>query len=125
MIGLELELAEGRPWWLPGSTVEGTARWRLAEEPEAVELRLIWHTSGKGTRDVELVDSRRLDRPGAVGEHRFGFRLPEGPYSFSGTLVSLGWSVEVVVSPGEESARADLVVSPTPVEVLLRPVEEP
>jgi len=121
---LHLDVEEGRTWWLPGTTLAGTARWRLETDPEAVELRLIWLTSGKGTRDVGLVDRLRFERPGLAGEHTFELHLPEGPYSFSGTLVSLQWSLELVAEPGEDSTRLDLVISPTPVEVRLMPADD-
>ena len=123
MSELDLRLADDRAWRLPGSVLEGTARWRLAEDPEAIELRLIWYTSGKGTRDVTLVDRRRLESPGLAGEQAFRFQLPDSPYSFAGTLVSLGWALELVVEPSNRSARLDLVIAPTPVEVRLTPVE--
>lgn len=120
---LELKAAGGRSWWLPGSMLEGTARWRLDDDPVAIELRLIWVTSGKGTRDVELVERLRLDQPGSAGEQAFAFHLPEGPYTFSGTLVSLQWALELVVEPGEDCSRLDVIVAPTPVEVRLAPVD--
>ncbi len=123
MSQLEIRTTDGRTWWLPGSTLEGTARWRLEEDPKAVELRLIWFTSGKGTQDVTLVDRQRLDLPGLAGEQRFRFQLPEGPYSFAGTLISLAWALELVTEPPGESTRLDLVVAPTPVEVRLSPLD--
>jgi len=123
MSELALTPADGRTWWLPCSTLWGIARWRLDVDPDAIELRLIWVTSGKGTRDVEVVDRLRFDQPGPGGDREFTFDLPEGPYSFAGTLVSLQWALEMVVEPGEDSSRLDLVVSPTPVEVRLAPVD--
>lgn len=117
---LTLGLDDGSPWVRPGGTVSGTASWRHEEDPDAIELRLFWYTRGKGTEDLEIVDSRRIEAPGPAGSRRFRFQLPEGPYSFSGTLITLAWALELVVLPGEATERVDLVVAPTPVEVDLR-----
>jgi hypothetical protein len=119
VITLRIELADDRSWFLPGGLLEGRASWRLDEPPEAVELRLFWHTSGKGTEDVEIVDVRRFGGPGPHGEESFAFTLPLGPYSFSGSLITLAWALELIALPGGETERLDMVVAPTPVEVRL------
>lgn len=46
-------------------------------------------------------------------------RLPADPYSFSGTLISLVWALEVVAEPGGAAGRIDVVVSPTGNEIRL------
>jgi hypothetical protein len=119
VITLRIELADDRRWYLPGETVAGRVVWRLDESTEAVELRLFWHTSGKGTEDVEIVDAVHTETGGTSGEKGFSFRLPLGPYSFSGSLITLAWALELVALPGGETERVELVVAPTPVEVRL------
>lgn len=119
MITLRIELADDRSWFLPGGQLEGRVVYRLDEPPEAVEVRLFWHTSGKGTEDVEIVDMQRFEGMGPHGEGAFAFTLPLGPYSFSGSLITLAWSLELVALPGGETERLDIVVAPTPVEVRL------
>jgi len=122
---LTLRTADGRTWFRPGAVVEGEASWQLVEEAEAVEIRLFWYTSGKGTRDVEIVDSLRTANSGASGSRSFRLRVPDGPYSFSGTLITLSWAIELVVDPGGATERLDLVVGPRPVEVQLpEPVDD-
>lgn len=116
---LRIDLDDDRRWFLPADTVAGNAVWRLDESADAVELRLFWHTSGKGTEDVEIVDSVRTEADGMAGERAFSFRLPLGPYSFSGSLITLSWALELVVLPGGQTERIELVVAPTPVEVRL------
>jgi hypothetical protein len=116
---LRIDLDGDRRWFLPGDTVSGRAVWRLDTDPEAVELRLFWHTQGKGTEDVEVIDQVRTEAAGAAGERAFALRLPEGPYSFSGSLITLSWALELVALPGGELDRVDLVVAPTPVELRL------
>lgn len=117
---LTLEITDDRSWFKPGELVEGRASWYLDEEPDAIEIRLFWHTSGKGTRDVGIVERRRVDRPGANGHRDFSLTVPEGPYSFSGRLITLEWGLELVVLPDAEAERIDLRVGPRPVEVVIR-----
>jgi hypothetical protein len=124
MSTLSIELGGGSNWVLPGNRVQGTVSWQVEEEPEAVELRLFWFTRGKGTEEAEVIDQLRLARPGLDGERSFAFTLPEGPYSFSGTLISLVWALELVVLPGGESQLEELVVAPTPVEVTIGTLRE-
>ena len=119
MTSLRIDLDGDRHWYLPGDTVVGRAVWRLDTDPEAVELRLFWHTQGKGTEDVEVVDQVRTEAAGLAGERAFSFRLPDSPYSFSGSLITLSWALELVALPGGELERVELVVAPTPVEVRL------
>jgi hypothetical protein len=121
---LRVELDEGRASFRPGEVVRGTASWSLDAPPSAVEVRLIWFTQGKGDRDVGLVEAVPAAAPSAEGGLSFAFTLPDGPYSFSGTLVSLLWAVEVVALPASEAASAELVVSPSGREILL-PRETP
>jgi hypothetical protein len=121
---LRVELDEGRASFRPGEVVRGTASWSLDAPPAAVEVRLIWFTQGKGDRDVGLVESVPAAAPGAEGGLSFAFTLPDGPYSFSGTLVSLLWAVEAVALPASDAASAELVVSPSGREILL-PRETP
>jgi len=122
---LRIDLDGNRSHFLPGDDVAGRVVWRLTEPSEALELRLFWHTSGKGTEDVVIARSHRFDAPGTYGEQEFRFRLPAGPYSFSGTLITLAWSLELVSLPGEGTERVDIVVAPTPVEVRLQSLGRP
>jgi len=104
-------------WFLPGAAIAGDASWHLDAPAEAVELRLFWYTEGKGTQDVEVEDSIRIEQPEESGQAPFRFQAPEGPYSFSGRLISLSWAIELVALPSEETERLELVIGPQPVEV--------
>lgn len=119
MTTLRIDLDGDRRWFLPGDTVSGSIVWRLDEPADAIEVRLFWHTSGKGTEDVEIVDVHRTETHRQDGEQAFSLRLPLGPYSFSGSLITLSWALELVVLPDGQTERVDLVVAPTPVEVRL------
>ncbi len=104
----------------PGATVRGRALWLLEDDPQAIEVRLFWHTQGKGDRDLGIVGTARFDEPGKLGDRPFELILPSRPWSCSGRLVSVLWSLEIVALPREESQRFDIVVGPGGREVLLR-----
>lgn len=122
MSWLRIELDHDRTAFAPGEEVSGTVSWALEDPPaERVEVRLAWFTRGKGDRDTGV--AAWIELPGPLPSDRRDFRLtlPEGPYSFSGKLISLIWAVEVVADPGERAERVEIVVSPTRREVLLHP----
>jgi len=108
-----------RTAYRPGGIIEGAIGWELAEAPKAIEVRLFWHTRGKGTEDTEVVDQVRFEQPAMQGAEPFRFTAPEQPYSFSGRLISVIWSLEVVVLRGGPSARLDLVIAPEAREIVL------
>lgn len=118
MSELTISTADGGRWVRPGSELAGQAAWYLDEEADAIELRLFWLCRGDGTDDhVEVVDCLRVARPAPSGSRSFRFRVPDGPYSFAGSLFTLSWALELVVLPPGETARLDLTVGPRPVEV--------
>jgi hypothetical protein len=116
---LDVKIAGGQTTFRPGEEVRGVASWSLEEPPERVELRLFWHTQGKGDQDVEIVERVPFDAPGPQDRREFVLRLPEGPYSFSGKLISLLWSIEVVAEPGDLAGGVEIVVSPHRREVVI------
>lgn len=104
----------------PGSRLAGRVDWEAtAEAPERLLISLLWHTAGKGTEDVTVVDQVEVEAPSRLGSRELAFDLPEFPWSFSGTLVSLVWSVEASLEPGGEVSRADLVLAPGAEEIRL------
>ena len=119
MSTLSIALDEEKTAFAPREIVSGTVQWNLDAHPRHLELSLFWYTSGKGTRDVGVIETTRFDEPGACGSKGFSFTLPDGPYSFSGKLISLLWALELTRSPGSETVRREIVVSPTGQEVLL------
>lgn len=125
MSQLTLELNDGRTQYRPGEAIRGTANWYLDESAEALEVRIFWYTQGKGDRDVGGMETERIDSPGIEGSHEFAFTAPSAPHSFSGTLISLIWALELVVLPEGDAARQEIVVSPTGEEIRLVPVETP
>jgi hypothetical protein len=122
MSRLHLELADSKTKYRPGEAVEGVAFWELDAPPNSVEIRLFWRTQGKGTVDVEVVHSQPCGK-GQNDRRPFRIVLPAGPYSVSGTLVSIVWGVELVTEPSGDSTSTDIVVSPTGEEIRLVKVD--
>jgi hypothetical protein len=118
---IDLSLAGGRASFAPGEILEADALWALSVAPKTVEARLFWHTRGKGTEDIGLVQRESVATPISAGEHRFRFTLPAGPYSFSGKLISVLWAIELVAEPGGQVARCEFVLSPSGKEIVLSP----
>ena len=116
---LSIVLNEDKAAFAPRETIHGTVRWSLDAGTRRLELSLFWHTAGKGTQDVGVIDTRQFDEPGATGSKDFSFTLPEGPYSFSGKLISLIWALELTCSPGSDTVRREITVSPTGQEIIL------
>ncbi len=116
---LGIELSGSKDAFAPGEQVEGRIEWGLDANPKALTLSLLWYTSGKGTRDARVLHTHKIDNPGALGSDKFSFTLPAGPYSFSGKLISLIWALELTCTPGNETVRKEIVVSPTGREIIL------
>ena len=110
MSKLLLETLDGRSAFEPGDVVEGLAGWERAAPPRSAQVRLFWHTRGAGDPDVGVVDKADLDVADPVSAQPFRLRLPDRPYSYTGTLITICWAVELVLTPGKEVARVDLTV---------------
>ena len=118
-MSLSIHLENGTSYE-PGSEVRGRVEWQaVAERPKAVLISLLWHTEGKGTEDIEILEQVEVEHPPAVGSRDFTFRLPDFPWSFSGTLVSLIWAIEASVEPDGTVERVGLVSAPGAEEIRL------
>lgn len=107
----QIELDNGIVAFKPGDTVTGIAMWQLDNRPKDLEINLFWYTTGKGTRDIETVDSLHFDNPKTSDAQNFEFQVPVGPYSFSGTYISVNWAIELVTKG--TTGRIDITVSST------------
>lgn len=119
---LSIGFKDDRRQFTPTEWIFGTVRWQLDKPETLLELRLFWHTSGKGDTDVNVVDTLKWNSPVQQGEEAFQFQLPEAPYSFSGKLISLIWSLELVATANREDVKEDLVMSPSAAEIILSQV---
>ena len=75
-------------------------------------------------QDHQIVETARFNNPEPAEGRGFNIRVPQGPFSFSGKLISLLWALEAVAQPGDRAERLPIVVSPTRQEILL-PTEPP
>lgn len=125
MTELTIELTEDRTGFTPGEEVSGTVSWTTDQTGEEIELRLFWFTRGKGTEDAGVVEKIQFDRPLPHETRPFRFRLPAGPYSFSGRLVSLVWALELVAVTSKTVVRREIEVGPDRREVRLESVASP
>jgi len=117
MTMLELALNDNRTQYLPNEVISGLASWNLGTARPVVELRLSWYTRGKGTQDTRVERKVPFDDPRARDTREFRLPLPDGPYSFSGRLISLVWQVELVA--GTDKQTIEFTLSPTGQEILL------
>ncbi|MBS0205745.1 MAG: hypothetical protein JSS49_22820 [Planctomycetes bacterium] len=107
----------------PGETISVLIDWSLQIQPDAIELRAVWNTAGKGTTDVGIEQTLRIDSPNLSDSRRVSFTLPAAPYSFSGTLISLVWALELVALPSGVSCRQEITIAPDSSEIELVPWE--
>ncbi len=121
---LTIVLEQNRTVFRPGDVVAGTARWQLEDQAKEAELRLLWYTQGKGDEDASLVDTMTFTQPSLSDQRSFRLTLPNGPYSFSGSLISLTWALELSTRPGHNCERTEITVSPTGHEILLEAVPD-
>lgn len=115
-----IELAHASPWPV-GAQVTGQVIWDPAYEgsdrARAIMISLQWRTKGRGDRNSAIVHTLTIpftDGPPRTTT-RVPFRLalpPDGPVSYSGTLLEVIWEVH---------ARVDLSwgIDPRAVEPLL------
>jgi hypothetical protein len=108
----------------PGDSISGTARWQLEEPVDSLELRLFYYTEGKGTDDVEIVETTAVAKPSLSGSQRFQWQLPQSPYSFSGKLISLIWAVEVLLLPSGDAEHTTFTMGPGEQEIDIRQHQE-
>ncbi|MGB0766673.1 MAG: hypothetical protein ACPGYV_03065 [Phycisphaeraceae bacterium] len=117
MPGLTLQLDRDDARYVPGEPIGGAVSWDLGEDPRRVTVRLVWETSGKGTADSGVVDEIAYDAAGLREAYDFVFDGVDGPYSFSGRLMTIAWRVEAVAERGDGYAERLLTLSPTGEEV--------
>ncbi|MGI9516693.1 MAG: hypothetical protein ACR2NP_06600 [Pirellulaceae bacterium] len=110
---IKIQLANDTACYAPGEAVSGRVDWSgLDQETESLEIRLIWFTRGKGTRDFEVVEANTIESPPLDGETMFQFVAPGYPNSISGKLISVVWAVEVIVFPDHEAEHHEVIISP-------------
>ena len=114
----DIRISEGQTSFMPGQIIRGSLSWLCEKPPKKAHLSLLWYTEGKGTEDVGVVDMMDIENPHTSENRTFEFRLPVGPYSFSGRLISLVWALELQVD--KDITRSEFVLSPSGNEIDLR-----
>ena len=122
---LLIKLDSQRGYYAPGDLITGTIQAaELPSDTHELAIRLLWFTTGKGTRDVNTC----FEIVQAVGPitstQAFEFIAPHRPLSFSGQLVSLQWAIEVVAFPSKQSSLAEIVITHSDAEIILRNAED-
>ena len=127
-VRVEVLLHSGEPhgalhYFQPGDVIVGTVE-VTAQSPvacRALVLRLIWHTEGAGEENVGTVAEQPLAEGSLpVGQpihSGFHFQLPAGPWSYTGTCVSIAWAIEVRLDlpmMPEEVHRTRFIMRPHP-----------
>jgi hypothetical protein len=109
---LAIQLEQNRTAFSPGDPIDGTVQWELPDAPRSVELRLCWYTTGEGSEESELVQTQKFISPTPSERPAFHFVAPTEPYSYLGHLISLHWALELVVQPGNQFEREEIVIGP-------------
>ena len=111
---LEVKLARDQLNFVPGDSIRGELVVQsLPPEMESIEIRLLWHTRGKGDMDVEVVAAQTVTKFSEGQSIPFEFQAPAYPNSFSLKLVSLVWVIEAIAFPSRTAANQEIVISPT------------
>ncbi len=122
---IRLGICENKNAFRPGEMISGAVLWEFPNAPELAEVRLLWFTRGKGTEDGAIVETVKLDAAPAADTREFSFQAPNGPYSFSGTLIAVLWAVEFIAQPGDEFQRIEITIAPDGREIALPKIPQP
>lgn len=107
----------------PGETVAGVVEIRPRSEIKCrgVEIKMGWHTEGKGDRDEGILNTINVD-VGVISEQmpvveHFDFTMPDSPWTFHGRYINIVWAIEVKVdialSP-DINATQKVILKPRP-----------
>ena len=110
---LTLELLDDRTAYRPGEPIVGVAAWNVPNPIRQIEVHLCWHTEGRGTEDVSVVETVFFDNPSPTDAKPFHLTAPIGPYSYEGHLIAIHWAVELVGKGMKDIARLGVIISPS------------
>ncbi|HSI11094.1 MAG TPA: hypothetical protein VK961_03580 [Chthoniobacter sp.] len=111
-MSLVIQIRDQQTAFSPRETIIGEVSWQVDVPPKSAELRLLWSTTGRGSADVGMVETVPFSNPQATETRPFAVKLPDGPYSFSGALITLTWALELAIDPGDHSTSVEFVVAP-------------
>ena len=111
-MSLVIQIRDRQTAFSPRDRVAGEVSWHLDAPPKSAELRLLWYTAGRGLEDIGIVETIPFTTPQAGETRSFSFTLPDGPYSFSGALITLSWALELAIDPDGRTESVDIAVAP-------------
>lgn len=122
---LPIKLDQPQANFAPGDLISGTiATSDLPSDTSKLAIRLLWFTTGKGTRDVNTCFEIVQAIGPRTSAQTFEFIAPHRPLSFSGQLISLQWAIEVVAFPSRQSSLAEVVITHSDAEITLLNTED-
>lgn len=124
MSQLRIQLEKPVPFYKPGEILRAVAGWHLDAPQTRIEARLCWFSGGQVVPESRIVETIALEEPALDDKRPVSFQLPAAPYSFHGAMTMLGWAVEIVALPSNQSARVIFHLSPTGSSVNLFPADE-
>jgi hypothetical protein len=98
-----IEVRLEREAYQPGELLAGAfVVYAEDEQPNTVELSVLWHTSGKGDEDMQVLHFREWpSREGAASilgqPQEVTLTLPRSPLNYDGFLIKVHWCVRVRV----------------------------
>ena len=116
-MSIEIKITNGQDAFYPGDDIAGIVRWNLSKNPKIITINLTWRTEGKGSQDVEVIDSLDFPVSKLSGEESFSFTLPIAPYSYSGRLISICWALETFVRSSKDEFSYNITMGPNAKEV--------
>lgn len=119
MSKMEIQIG-GRDTFQPGEEISGTARWELPKNPRWLEVSLFWRTEGEGNQDMSVVERIRFETSSAHGTKDFRLKVPSGPYSFSGSLISIIWWIQLAEIRDRNPVSKRITISPKGREVVYK-----
>jgi hypothetical protein len=102
--------------YAPGEILSGTVAWFCDKAPQNIIIELLWETSGRGTKDSEVVYSEKIPCSSEKGEAQFSFQIPNCPPSYRGKLVSISYQLKASADIKwaiDPKSQVDLIISKT------------
>jgi len=112
MTELRIELSRDCAAFEPGEELSGSVTWSGESTIRSLELRLFWFTRGKGIEDAGVVEKLAFEQPLPTETRAFRFKVPQAPYSCTGTLVSITWALELITYPSKAVTRREIEIGP-------------
>src|SRR5262249_13116359 len=113
-----------REAYRPGDTISGTLIRTADQPPQRILIRLFWFTSAIAQRQIGLIATKIINNPKPNDSTNFEFQLPEGPWSFSGTITGLDWAIEAIMFPSRFHTRVPFSFGPMGQRTSLYPRDE-